>query len=158
SDTSYENTILKYFQDVSGSQILNTTTQYCGNNGCPGDTSNFVTSIVDTTSYPKAGTGADPLKRSDLASEIAAQIGSNIWHHDSCQYMYYIFLPNNVVDCNNAGTQCNTNKYCAYHTYDTTGGKKFVWADIPDNRSNATIGGCGNSNVTGDNSADTTLS
>src|SRR5262249_51389866 len=91
SDTSYENTILKYFQDVSGSQILNTTTQYCGNNGCPGDTSNFVTSIVDTTSYPKAGTGADPLKRSDLASEIAAQIGSNSWPLDSLQVMYFIF-------------------------------------------------------------------
>ena len=53
SDTSYENTTLKYFQDVSGSQILNTAVQYCGNNGCPGDTSNFVTSIVDTTAYPR---------------------------------------------------------------------------------------------------------
>jgi hypothetical protein len=158
SDTSYENTILKYFQDVSGSQILNTTTQYCGSNGCPGDASNFVTSMVDTTGFPEDGTNSDPLHRSDLASEIASQIGANSWPLDSLQVMYFIFLPNNVVDCNNAGDQCNTNKYCAYHTYDTTGGKKFVWADIPDNRSVQTIGGCGNSTVTGDNSADTTLS
>jgi uncharacterized repeat protein (TIGR01451 family) len=144
---------------VSGSQILNTAVQYCGKNGCPGDTPNFVTSIVDTTAYPKAGTSADPLKRSDLASEIASQISSHSWPLDSLQVMYFIFLPNNVVDCNNAGTDCNTNTYCAYHTYDTTGGKKFVWADIPDNRSVASVAaGCGNSNVTGDRSADTTLS
>ncbi len=158
SDTSYENTTLKYFDDVGGSQILNTTTQYCGNNGCPGDTSNFVSSLVDTTAYPKAGTVADPLKRSDLAGEIASQISSNSWPLGSLSAMYFIFLPNNVVDCNNAGTECNTNRYCAYHTADSSGGQLFVWADIPDNRSAATIGGCGNSNVTGDNSADTTLS
>ena len=158
SDTSYENTTLKYFNDVSGSQILNTTTQYCGNNGCPGDTSNFVSSLVDTTTYPKAGTVADPLTRSDLAGEIASQISSHSWPLGSLTAMYFIFLPNNVVDCNNAGTECNTNTYCAYHTADSSGGQLFVWADIPDNRSTATIGGCGNSNVTGDNSADTTLS
>jgi hypothetical protein len=159
SDTSYENTILKYFQDVSGSQILNTAVQYCGNNGCPADTSNFVTSIVDTTAYPHAGTTGDPLKRDDLSGEIASQIGSNGWPLDSLQVMYFIFLPDNVVDCNNAGTKCNTNSYCAYHTYDTTGGKKFVWADIPDNRSVfSVVAGCGDSNVTGDESADTTLS
>jgi hypothetical protein len=159
SDTSYENTILKYYNDVSGSQILNTTTQYCGNNGCPGDTSNFVASMVDTTTFPKAGTTGDPLRRSDLASEIASQIGSHSWPLDSLSVMYFILLPDNVVDCGSgSSTDCNTNKYCAYHTWDTTSGHRFVWADIPDNRSIYTIGGCGNSNVTGDNSADTTLS
>ena len=159
SDTSYENTILKYFQDVGGSQILNTAAQYCGSNGCPADTSTFVTSTVDTTAYPKAGTAADPLKRDDLSGEIASQIGSNGWPLDSLSVMYFILLPNNVVDCNNAGTECNTNKYCAYHTVDSTGGKRFIWADIPDNRSVASVAaGCGDSNVTGDESADTTLS
>src|SRR5207302_5347399 len=47
----------------------------------------------------------------------------------------------------------------ANRTYATTGGKKFVWADIPDNRSVfSVVAGCGDSNVTGDESADTTLS
>lgn len=158
ADTSYENTIRKYFQDVSGSQILNTTTQYGGSNGNPGDTSNFVTSIVDTTAYPRAGTSADWIKQSDLANEINSQIGSHSWPTGNLTTMYFIFLPDNVVDCNDAGSSCNTNKYCAYHTYAGSGGGRFVWADIPDNRSTSTIGGCGNSNVTGDNSADTTLS
>jgi uncharacterized repeat protein (TIGR01451 family) len=158
TDTDYENAMIRYFQDVGGSQILNTTTQYCGSNGCPADTSTFVASVVDSTAYPHAGTTADPLHRSDLANEIAAQIGANSWPLDSLSVMYFIFLPDNVVDCNNAGTDCNTNKYCAYHTYDSSGGKIFVWSDIPDNRSIYTTGGCGNSNVTGDNAADTTLS
>ena len=63
--------------------------------------------------------------------------------------MYFIFLPNNVVDCNNAGTECNTNTYCAYHSARHDGWPAFVCSEIPDNRNTATIGGCGNSNVTG---------
>ena len=39
SDASYENTMIKYFQDVGGSQILNTVTQYPGTNATPADTS-----------------------------------------------------------------------------------------------------------------------
>ena len=76
--------------------------------------------------------------------------------------MYFIFLPDNLVDCNDAMTSCNTNKYCAYHTYGFSGSdtpaNDFVWADIPDNRSVSTTGGCGDSKVTGNESADTTLS
>ena len=79
--------------------------------------------------------------------------------------MYFVFLPNSVVDCSDStGVKCNTNKYCAYHTYGWKNGSDtpandFVWADIPDNFSPTTTkGGCGDSNVTGNESADTTLS
>jgi uncharacterized repeat protein (TIGR01451 family) len=163
SDTAYENTILKYFQDVGGSQILNTTTQYSGTNGTPADTSSFQTSIVDTTAFPHAGTSSDPVTQSDLNTEVFNQITANTWPL-GLSTMYFVFLPNNVVDCNHAppGANCNTNKYCAYHTYGWSGSdtpaNDFVWADIPDNRSVETIGGCGDSNVTGNESADTTLS
>ncbi len=162
SDLSYENTVLKYFQDVGGSQILNTATQYSGNNGSPADTSTFATSIVDTTAYPHAGTTADPLVQNDLNSEVFNQLTSHSWPK-GMSTMYFIFLPNAIVDCNNAKTQCNTNKYCAYHTYGFSGSdtpaNDFVWADIPDNFSPTTTkGGCGDSNVTGNESADTTLS
>ncbi len=170
SDAAYENQIIKYFQDVGGSQILNTTTQYSGNNGSPADTSNFVDSVVDTTAYPhqqpapnQTGTAANPLKQGDLNTEVSNQITANGWSLGLSD-MYFVFLPNGVVDCNNAGTQCNTNTYCAYHTFGFQGGTNdaahdFIWADIPDNRSpTTTLGGCGNSNVTGNPSADTTLS
>jgi hypothetical protein len=79
--------------------------------------------------------------------------------------MYFVFLPNSVVDCSDStGVKCNTNKYWAYHTYGWKNGSDtpandFVWADIPDNFSPTTTkGGCGDSNVTGNESADTTLS
>ena len=56
-DAAYEAAMQTYFQDVGGSQILNTTTQYPGNNGTPADTSTYVDSVVDTTAFPH--TGAD---------------------------------------------------------------------------------------------------
>ena len=163
SDLDYENTVLKYFKDVGGTQILNTTTQYSGSNGSPADTSNFVTSIVDTTAFPHAGTLAAPVTQTDLNTEVFNDINSNGWPY-GLSTMYFIFLPNGIVDCNDALTSCNTNKYCAYHTYGWRNGSDtpandFVWADIPDNFSPTTTkGGCGDSNVTGNESADTTLS
>jgi fimbrial isopeptide formation D2 family protein len=163
TDVAYENQIVKYFQDVGGSQILNTTTQYPGNNGSPADTSNFVGSVLDTTAFPHAGTSADPVTQLDLNAEVYNQIVANSWPLGMSD-MYFIFLPNNVVDCNHAppSADCNTNKYCAYHTYGYVGSdtpaNDFVWSDVPDNLSVYSIGGCGSSNVTGNPSADTTLS
>jgi hypothetical protein len=92
SDLDYENTVLQYFKNVGGSQILNTTTQYSGNNGTPADTSNFVTSIVDTTAYPHAGTQADPVTQSDnttrsspTSTRIRGRTGSRPCTSSSCR-------------------------------------------------------------------------
>ena len=57
----------------------------------------------------------DAVTQSDLNSEIFDQITVNSWPLGLSD-MYFVFLPNNLVDCNNAGTNCNTNTYCAYHT------------------------------------------
>jgi uncharacterized repeat protein (TIGR01451 family) len=161
SDLAYETQITRYFDDVGGSQILNTATQYPGNNGTPADTSDVASSTVDTAAYPHAGTSADPVTQTDLNNKVFSYVTSTT---KGMSHMYFVFLPNNVVDCDHAppSASCNTNAYCAYHTYGWSGSdtpaNDFIWADIPDNRSTATIGGCGNSTVTGNNSADTTLS
>jgi uncharacterized repeat protein (TIGR01451 family) len=163
TDLAYENAITKYFQDIGGSQILNTTTQYCGKNGCPADTSTFKDSIVDTTAYPDTGAdSAHAITQTNINTEISAQITNKSWPLGLSD-MYFVFLPNNLVDCNDAKTQCNTNKYCAYHTRGWQGSdtpaNDFIWADQPDNRSVASVAaGCNDSNVTGNESADTTLS
>ena len=164
-DANYENQMIKYFQDVGGSQILNTVTQYPGTNGTPADTSTFVDSIVDTNAFPHTGADvAHAVTQTDLNNEVFNQIGSHAGWNFGLSDMYFVFMPNGVVDCNDALTSCNTNKYCAYHTYGfklptDTPANDFVWADIPDNFSpGTTLGGCGDSNVTGDESADTTLS
>jgi hypothetical protein len=164
-DAAYEAAMQTFFQDVGGTQILNTTTQYPGNNGTPSDTSNFVTSIVDTTGFPGTDTGADvahSVTQGDINQEVFKQINAKSWP-SGLSTMYFVFLPDNVVDCDNARANCNTNAYCAYHTYGFPSGNDtpatdFVWADIPVNRGVYTTGGCGNSTVTGDNQADTTLS
>lgn len=160
-DAAYESAMQTFFKDVGGSQILNTTTQYPGNNGTPADTSNYVTSVVDTTAFPHAGTVADPVTQGDLNQEVFNQINANSWP-TGMSTMYFVFLPDNVVDCDNTLASCNTNAYCAYHTRgwgsSDTPANDFIWADIPVNRGVFTTGGCGNSDVTGDNQADTTLS
>ncbi len=162
-DANYEAQMIKYFQDVGGSQILNTATQYSGNNGTIANTSTFIDSIVDTNAFPHTGADvAHAVTQTDLNTEIFNQIGAHAGWNKGMTSMYFVFLPNNVVDCNDALTSCNTNRYCAYHTYGYSGSdtpaNDFVWADIPDNRSIYSAGGCGDSNVTGDESADTTLS
>ncbi|HKD95387.1 MAG TPA: Ig-like domain-containing protein [Gaiellaceae bacterium] len=162
-DAAYEAQMQKYFQDVGGSQILNTTTQYPGNNGTPSDTSTYVASLVDTTAFPHSGADVtNAVTQTDLNNEVFNDINAQGWNYGLSD-MYFIFLPDNVVDCNDALTSCNTNKYCAYHTYGWKNGSDtpandFVWADIPVNLGVHTSGGCGNSNVTGDSQADTTLS
>jgi hypothetical protein len=161
-DAAYEAAMRTYFQDVGGSQILNTTTQYPGNNGTPADTSTYVTSVVDTTAFPHTGADvAHAVTQGDINQEVFNLINANSWP-TGMSTMYFVFLPDNLVDCDNGGVNCNTNAYCAYHTRgwggSDTPANDFVWADIPVNRGVYTTGGCGNSNVTGDNQADTTLS
>src|SRR3954447_8380508 len=74
-DAAYEAAMRTYFRDVGGSQILNTATQYPGNNGTPADTSNYIDSVVDTTAFPHAGTAGDPVTQGDLNNEVFNQIG-----------------------------------------------------------------------------------
>ena len=161
-DAAYEAAMQRYFQDVGGSQILNTVTQYPGNNGTPADTSNYIDSVVDTTAFPHTGADvAHAVTQGDLNQEVFNQINANGWPLGLSD-MYFVFLPDNLVDCDNSLANCNTNAYCAYHTRGWSGSdtpaNDFIWADIPVNRGVHTTGGCGNSNVTGDNQADTTLS
>jgi hypothetical protein len=161
-DAAYEAAMQTYFEDVGGTQILNTTTQYPGNNGTPSDTSTYIDSVVDTTPFPHSGADvANALTQSDINQEVFNQINANSWPLGLSD-MYFVFLPDNLVDCNDGHTDCNTNTYCAYHTRGWSGSdtpaNDFIWADIPVNRGLYTTGGCGNSNVTGDTQADTTLS
>lgn len=163
SDAAYEAAMQTYFKDVGGSQILNTTTQYPGSNGSPADTSTYVDSLVDTTAFPHTGADvAHAVTQTDINNEVFNDINAQSWPYGLSD-MYFVFLPDNVVDCNDALTSCNTNKYCAYHTYgfkdgSDTAGNDFIWADIPIDLGAYTSGGCGSSNVTGDSQADTTLS
>ena len=104
-DTAYEDAMQTYFRDVGGSQILNTTTQYPGNNGTPSDTSTYVDSVVDTTAFPHTGAdAAHAVTQGDLNQEVFNQIGANSWPTGMSD-MYFVFLPDNLVDCDNGWDQ-----------------------------------------------------
>ena len=93
-DANYEAQMIKYFQDVGGSQILNTTTQYPGNNGTPDGTSTFIDSIVDTTAFPHAGADvAHAVTQGDINQEVFNQIGANAGWNKGMSEMYFVFLP-----------------------------------------------------------------
>src|SRR5262249_47508721 len=79
-DAAYEAAMQQYFQDVGGSQILNTTTQYPGGNGTPADTSTYVTSVVDTNAFPHTGADvAHAVTQGDINNEVFNQINANSW-------------------------------------------------------------------------------
>jgi uncharacterized repeat protein (TIGR01451 family) len=169
TDADYENAMSQYFTDVSGSQIYNTTTQYTGSNGTPTTASSVAGTFVDTTAFPHPGTHADPVTGSDVFNEINNVRVAKGWPLGTLTDMYFIFMPAGIVTCSQKPTvavpnpDCNTNAYCAYHSHVFFGtddvAHSFLYSEIDDNRDPATAnGGCGDSNVTGDESADTTLS
>jgi len=100
----------------------------------PADTSTFMGSIIDTNAFPHTGADvAHAVTQSDLNQEVFNQINNNSWPYGLSD-MYFIFLPDNLVDCDNSGVKCNTNAYCAYHTYGWNGtdtpANDFIWAAL----------------------------
>jgi hypothetical protein len=154
NDANYMNLITRYFQDVGGSDIYNTTTQYPGSNGAIANNSTFGGSVVRTTAYPSAGTTADPLTNAELAAEVEAARVAQGWP-TGLNAGYFIFTGYTIQSCFNASS-CSTANYCAYHTTYNTGGQPVIWANMPDARSLNDPGGsvCDSFSPNGDAYAD----
>ena len=153
NDTRYENLLIRYFNDVGGSDIYDTATQYNGTNGFVTNSSTFAGSTTDTNAYPHAGTVADPLTQQNLQDEVEAVRTAQGWP-TGVNTEYFIFTGFGIQDCFSDGVTCSYNNFCAYHTwYDAGGGNHVIWANMPDARSlNGTS--CDDFNVNGDNYAD----
>jgi hypothetical protein len=155
NDTNYENLLIRYFQDVGGSDIYNTTTQYSGSNGTIANSSSFGGSVVDTNAYPSAGTVADPITRAELEAEVNAVRTAQGWP-DGLGAVYFIYTGYRIQSCLNSSA-CSYNSFCAYHTAFTSGGSDWiVWANMPDARSLNDPGGsvCDDFQPNGDRYAD----
>ena len=153
NDTRYENLLTRYFNDVGGSDIYGTATQYNGTNGFITNSSTFGGSVTDTNAYPHAGTVADPLTQQNLQDEVEAVRTAQSWP-TGVNTEYFIYTGFGIQDCFPDGTTCSDSDFCAYHTwYDAGGGNHVIWANMPDARSlNGT--NCDDFNVIGDNYAD----
>jgi hypothetical protein len=145
NDTRYMNFIRRYFQDVGGSGLYETATQYSGSNGAILNSSTFGGSVVDTNAYPKAGTNADPLLNDDLQNEIESVRAAQGWP-TGITTEYFIYTGYQVQSCfSSAMTSCSFNAYCAYHYWFNNGdGNRIIWANMPDAFS---LGGCGSAQV-----------
>ncbi|HVN85169.1 MAG TPA: hypothetical protein VMW17_10020 [Candidatus Binatia bacterium] len=154
-DSSYENLIERYFQDVGSTTFNDILTQYPGANGTPTNSVTLGGFIVDTNPYPRAGSIGDPLLDSDLQNEIATVIGNQGWP-TGLDTLYLLFTGSGVQSCFDAGhTDCTFNTFCAYHYAFVLSGQPVVYANMPDGKS---IGLCGSFNVNGDESADVEIS
>ena len=160
NDTRYENLMIRYFNDVGGSDIYATATQYTGSNGAIANNSTFGGSTVDTTAYPAAGTTADPLTQAQLQAEVESVRMSKGWP-TGINNEYFIFTGFGIQDCFSDGTTCSYNNFCAYHTwYDQGGGgdDHVIWANMPDAKSLNTPSTCSDFDVNGDSYADVEMS
>lgn len=125
---NYQNGIENYLNDVSQTPYFNILTQYGDSTGQPvPPTSHFGGSWTDTTTYPHAGTWADPLGDGDIRNSVARAVTANPnWQTDSLSTMYMVFTGKNIIECSSA-TSCfaatdwsgvadsGNGAFCAYH-------------------------------------------
>jgi uncharacterized repeat protein (TIGR01451 family) len=128
-DTNYENLLIRFANDVGGSQYLNMLTQYHGGNGSVGGGASFGGSWVDSgTAYPHAGTTGDPLQDSDIQTEVANAVATNGWTEDA-NHIVAVFTANGIHEC--MGSTCTfsgATGFCAYHYNFSDGGNDAIYA------------------------------
>jgi len=130
-DQLYEDTIQKFFTDLSGTAYLNVTTQYigpCSGNTCsapanPGGVS-LATVIVDQTPYPNS-----PLQDGDVQNEIRNQIAQRGLGFD-LNTEFFVYTGASVQECNGI-LGCTSTDFCAYHSEFDLNGGKVVYAFMP---------------------------
>lgn len=125
-DSNYRSIIDRYFTDIGGTPYLNIETQYGDSTGQPvPNSAHFGGDWVDTTSYPHAGTSADPLQDTDIQASIDRAIAAHpTWQAPSNSTMYFVYTGKNIIECQGTacfaandynGTAATNKKFCAYH-------------------------------------------
>jgi hypothetical protein len=144
-DSNFRSIVDRYFHDIGGTPYFNILTQYGDNSGLPvPNATSFGGDWVDTTTFPHAGTNADPLQDGDIRASIDRAIAANpTWQGPGNSTMYYVYTGKNVIECQGGscfaandylGNSGSNGAYCAYHW---NNGSK-IYAYIP----YASTGGC----------------
>jgi hypothetical protein len=126
-DSNFRATVDNYFHDIGGTPYYDILTQYGDNTGQPvPNAASFGGDWVDTTTFPHAGTNADPLTDGDIRDSIDRAIAANpTWQAPSNSTMYFVYTGKNVIECSDStdcfaandylGNSGSNGKYCAYH-------------------------------------------
>ncbi len=120
SSANYKPLVTRWFQDVGGSALFGTTTQYYQGSGATKQSiqniSTFGGSYVDTDPFPAGG-----ITDAALQAEVTKVIGLKGWPAgNSNQYFVYSGPGGETVS-----------SYCAYHSYVVVNGVKTPYADEP---------------------------
>jgi len=120
SSASYKPLVQRFFQDVGGSQLFNTTTQYYQDiNGTQTNirnVSSFGGSYVDTAPFPAGG-----VTDADLQAEVKKIVALNNWP-TGVGNEYFVYT-------GPGGETVST--YCAYHSWVSINGAPTPYADEP---------------------------
>lgn len=118
-DTGYNGLVSRYFQDIGGSALFGTTTQYYQTvNGPQQNIANVSTlggTVVDTTPYPDGD-----LTDADIQAEVARVRSAHGWPA-GVGHEFFVYT--------NPGAITITN-YCAYHGSFSSGGSDVLYANM----------------------------
>ena len=129
-DTNYENLLIRFAQDLGGSQYHNLVTQYSGTNGTVSNTVTYGGAWTDTSAYPHAGTTGDPLTDGDIQTEVHNAFAANPSWTEDINHIVAVFTANGIQEC--MGGTCTFTGggkgFCAYHDHFSDGGNDSIYA------------------------------
>ena len=135
---TYDSLLTRYLQDIGGSGLENSTTQYYQVvNGAKQPITNssaFQGSWVDTSPYPASGcsdsaTPGNCLTDAQLQAEVKRALTANGWTAGTTK-MFFVFTSKGEGSCYDP-TACAFAYYCAYHSSFTSGGHRVIYANMP---------------------------
>lgn len=131
----YNTLLMGYFNDVSGSELYDNTTQYYDGAGHIANSSAFGAAWVDTSPYPASAcsysAAANCLDDAQIQTEIAKAMAVNAWTADLTR-IFFVFTAKGEDSCLDASaTSCAFTNYCAYHSSFTLNGQSVIYANIP---------------------------
>ena len=145
--STYVPLISRYFGDVGGSGLLNSTTQYyqvvSGTKSFITSKSAFGGSYTDTSAYPASGcadsaTPGNCLSDAQIQAEVKKAIAANGWTPGPTKE-FFVFTAKGEGSCQSGF--CAFVDYCAYHWKFSLTGKQVIYANMP--YAGTLLAGCG---------------
>jgi hypothetical protein len=146
SSSTYKPLIQRWFQDVGGSPLFDTTTEYYQGSGASQQSvrnvSTFGGSWVDTTPFPAGG-----ITDADVQAAVARAVAANGWPVGIGHEFFVYSGPGGEI----------VSSYCAYHGSFTLGGRTALYADEPyGGQSGCTVPSSPNGDPAADSAINTT--
>jgi hypothetical protein len=141
--STYHTLINRFFDDVGGSTLYGTATQYYQAGGSAPQCGTVKTAVctfitnsstrgaswVDTGAFPTSYSTNGYLSDADIQNEVTHAMSVNGWT-GGIGKEFFVFLPHGVNQCMDSST-CSFSTYCAYHSYFTSGSTTILYSPEP---------------------------